>query len=63
MDCRLFTFPFTPILDSRVVLSTIKEGIVHELMNSTESEALAEDSYFRTMQANKELFHSKSEEF
>lgn len=63
MDCRLFTFPFTPVLDSHVVLSTIKEGIVHKLMTSDESEALAEDSYFRTMQANKEMFHSKGEEF
>ena len=32
--CRLFTFPFTPIVDSRCSLSTIKEGRIIELMTS-----------------------------
>ena len=63
MGCRLFTYPFTPIVGSRVTLSTIKEGHVFNLLTSDQSKALAEDSYFRTMRANKAMFESKTDEF
>ena len=62
-DCKLFSFPYNEVSNSRVALSTIKQGQVFTLISSDDTDALTPDSYFRTMRANKIHFKNSKEEF
>ena len=56
--CQLYTFPFAlqKVAKTKTTLSTIKQGELIDLITSDETKALASDSYFKTLKANKKVF-------
>ena len=54
--CSLFNFPFSINEASPTMLYSLKMEKFHELINSSESDSVAFDSYFEVLQANRHTF-------
>ena len=53
---RVYTFPHEPNKDAVVTLHVFKQGTFYKLLDSTNSDCVAYDSYFTVARANKAIF-------
>lgn len=58
-QCSIFTFPYTSSGVSHVTLSTIKQGRVFSLITTNDDDAVAPDSFFRTIKSSRSVFEQK----